>query len=43
MAGGIAQAYYGTIPDYIVKEVKNRLDKELLKVVEQFNIRYSLS
>jgi ADP-ribosylglycohydrolase len=37
MAGGIAQAYYGTIPDYIVKEVKKRLDKELLKVAEQFN------
>lgn len=34
MAGGIAQTYYRTIPDYIVKEAKNRLDKELLKVVE---------
>jgi ADP-ribosylglycohydrolase len=43
MAGGIAQAYYRTIPDYISKEVKNRLDRELLKVVEQFNTKYSLS
>jgi ADP-ribosylglycohydrolase len=42
MAGGIAQAYYRAIPDYIIKEVKNRLDRELLKVVEQFNIDYSL-
>jgi ADP-ribosylglycohydrolase len=37
MAGGIAEAYYKTIPDYIVKEVRNRLDPELLKVVEQFS------
>jgi ADP-ribosylglycohydrolase len=40
MTGGIAQAYYKTIPDYIIKEVKNRLDHELLKVVEQFNTKY---
>ncbi len=43
MAGGIAQAYYQRIPDYIIKEVKNRLDPELLKVIEQFNMRYCLS
>ena len=42
MTGGVAQAYYRTIPDYIIKEAKNRLDPELLKVVEQFNIRYCL-
>ncbi len=42
MAGGIAQAYYKTVPDYIIKEVKNRLDHELLKVVEQFHIKYCL-
>jgi ADP-ribosylglycohydrolase len=42
MAGGIAQAYYRTIPDYIIKEVQNRLDLELLKVVEQFNTKYSI-
>lgn len=42
MAGGIAQAYYRTIPDYIIREVRNRLDEDLLKVVEQFNIKYSL-
>jgi ADP-ribosylglycohydrolase len=42
IAGGIAQAYYKTIPEYIVKEAKNRLDKELLKVVEQFNTKYCL-
>lgn len=42
MTGGIAQAYYKTIPDYIIKEARNRLDSELLKVVEQFNIKYCL-
>ena len=43
MTGGIAQAYYKTIPDYIIKEVKNRLDSELMKVVEEFSSRYCLS
>jgi ADP-ribosylglycohydrolase len=42
MTGGIAQAYYQTIPAYIIKEVKKRLDPELLKVVEQFNTKYCL-
>lgn len=42
MTGGIAQAYYQTIPAYIIEEVKNRLDTELLKVVEQFNARHCL-
>jgi ADP-ribosylglycohydrolase len=43
MTGGIAQAYYKKIPDYIIKEVKNRLDSELLNIVEEFNTRYCLS
>lgn len=43
MTGGIAQAYYKIIPDHIIKEVKNRLDSELLNVVEEFNTRYCLS
>jgi len=43
MTGGIAQAYYERIPAYIIKEVKNRLDSELLKVIEQFNMKYCLS
>ena len=42
MAGGIAQAYYKIIPDYIIKEVKHRLDSELLKVVEEFSSKYML-
>jgi ADP-ribosylglycohydrolase len=42
MTGGIAQAYYKTVPNYIVEEVKNRLDCDLWKVVEEFNVRYCL-
>ena len=42
MTGGIAQAYYRTIPAYIVEEVRNRLDPELLEVVEQFSTKYCL-
>ena len=43
MTGGIAQAYYREIPASIIEEVKNRLDSELLEVVEEFNKRYGLS
>jgi ADP-ribosylglycohydrolase len=43
MTGGIAQAYYKVIPEYIIQQVKDRLDSELLKVVEKFNVRYCLS
>lgn len=42
MTGGIAQAYYQSIPDYIIKEVKNRLDLQLLEVIEQFNMKHRL-
>jgi ADP-ribosylglycohydrolase len=42
MAGGIAQAYYETIPDYIIEEVKNRLDPDLWEVVGQFITKYRL-
>ena len=43
MTGGIAQAYYHEIPTYIIGEVRNRLDPELLNIVDQFNRRYCLS
>ncbi|MBK8781808.1 MAG: ADP-ribosylglycohydrolase family protein [Anaerolineales bacterium] len=37
IAGSIAEAYYGGVPDEIVVEVRNRLKPELLDVVEEFN------
>ena len=40
ITGGIAQAYYKTVPENIIKESKNRLDKTLLAVVDRFNARY---
>ena len=42
MSGGIAQAYYGTIADYIIKEVRQILDQDLLAIVDEFNNRYGL-
>ena len=42
MTGGIAQAYYRKIPEYIIKEVRGRLDPQLLSIVDLFNERYGL-
>lgn len=36
MAGSIAEAFYGAVPEYILKEVKNRLPDEFIKVIENF-------
>jgi ADP-ribosyl-[dinitrogen reductase] hydrolase len=41
ITGGIAQAYYKTIPQEIVHEVMQRLPKELLEVVLQFDDKYN--
>jgi ADP-ribosylglycohydrolase len=40
IAGGIAQAYYQSIPEHIVKETRRILDTDLLSVVELFQSRY---
>jgi ADP-ribosylglycohydrolase len=40
MTGGIAQAYFKTIPEYIVDRVRSLLAPELLKIVNLFNDRY---
>ncbi len=42
MAGGIAQAYYKKIPDYIVTKVTQILDEDLLSIVGEFNKHYGL-
>jgi ADP-ribosylglycohydrolase len=36
IAGGIAQAYYKEIPDYILANVMDMLDSEFLEVVQSF-------
>ena len=42
MAGGIAQAYYETVPNYIINEVKSRLAPDFLRIIEEFNTKYRL-
>jgi ADP-ribosylglycohydrolase len=42
MTGGIAQAYYNQIPDYIAERVRELLDEDLLAIVDEFNERYGL-
>jgi ADP-ribosylglycohydrolase len=42
IAGGIAQAYYKKIPNYIVSEVRQILDKDLLAIVDEFDNQYGL-
>lgn len=36
IAGGIAEAYYGGVPDKIQQEVKARLPADLLEILEEF-------
>ena len=42
ITGGIAEAYYKTIPEPIVEETKKRLPKEFVEIVVQFKERYFL-
>lgn len=42
MTGGIAQAYYKQIPNYIAERVREFLDEDLLAVVDEFKERYGL-
>jgi ADP-ribosylglycohydrolase len=40
ITGGIAEAYYKTIPDYIIENTLKRLPKELVKIIEEFSAKY---
>ena len=40
IAGGIAQAFYGAIPEEIVKQTRKRLPKGFLAIVDGFNERF---
>jgi ADP-ribosylglycohydrolase len=42
MAGGIAQAFYGGVPEAIAQQVFQRLDQSLREVTESFMSRYNL-
>jgi len=41
ITGGIAEAYYQTVPDYIVENILKILPKELIKIIEEFSQKYS--
>ena len=41
ITGGIAHAFYGGVPKRIKKEVYNRLNADLLRVVKEFCHRYA--
>ena len=43
IAGGIAQAYYGRIPQQIVDLVRQRLPESFVHVVDQFNATFDVS
>jgi len=36
MLGGIAEAFYGPIPENIALETRKRLPNEFLKVIDEF-------
>lgn len=40
IAGGIAEAYYGSVPDHIGREALSRLDARLQTIVRQFTVKY---
>jgi hypothetical protein len=42
MAGGIAQAYYKEIPEWILTETRSRLNDEQLDIVDRFNHNYGV-
>lgn len=40
MTGGIAQAYFKCVPDYVVQRVRGLLAPELLRIVDMFSSKY---
>jgi ADP-ribosylglycohydrolase len=43
IAGGVAQAFYGGVPEAIIAEVLPRLDDRLRRVIDKFTARYPLA
>ncbi|MDR1072460.1 MAG: hypothetical protein LBL45_02140 [Treponema sp.] len=40
IACGVAEAYYQTVPDYIIDNVFVRSPQELRRVIEEFSMKY---
>jgi len=43
ITGGMAQAFYGKVPDIIVQEVSTRLDEPLRQIVTKFNQKFLIN
>ena len=43
VAGGIAQAFYGTLPEPIAEAVKARLPDRFLDLIDRFERRYGIA
>ena len=43
IAGSIAQAFYGDIPEHIVRTVRAKLPEDLLAILDEFNKQYGLT
>lgn len=43
IAGGIAEAYWGGLPDAIVRETRDRLPLEFIEVIDEFSRRYPVA
>lgn len=42
IAGGIAQAYYKSVPENILMEIRKRLPESFLTIIDQFNLTYGV-
>jgi ADP-ribosylglycohydrolase len=42
MTGGIAQAYYKHVADYIAKKVRELLDEHLLAIMDEFIAKFGV-
>ena len=40
IAGGIAQAFYQTIPDEIISQARRLLPEDLLTIIDEFNLKF---
>ena len=40
ITGGIAEAYYGGVPEHIRKEVQKRLPNEFIDVMSRFYLKF---
>jgi ADP-ribosylglycohydrolase len=42
IAGGIAQAFYKEIPEFITKNVRERLPEEFLLIIDKFTTSFGV-